>query len=159
MFTLDHFPLWYRRAAENPAGQFLYYLPRQDTRGTGQIHTLVHTHSLGSDIAPPQDFQRGHISAACRGACCCVYFCPARIWNVYLSPVRLDGWSVAVFLWLVFQSHHQQLQSNKVNSHPAFHHVLLTLNFTQSLQNFLHFRANMHSVVCMRSLWDTVCCV
>ncbi|XP_056878963.1 voltage-dependent calcium channel subunit alpha-2/delta-4 isoform X2 [Takifugu flavidus] len=32
MFTLDHFPLWYRRAAENPAGQFLYYLPRQDTR-------------------------------------------------------------------------------------------------------------------------------
>uniref|UniRef100_H3CQ56 Calcium voltage-gated channel auxiliary subunit alpha2delta 4 n=1 Tax=Tetraodon nigroviridis TaxID=99883 RepID=H3CQ56_TETNG len=34
LFTLDHFPLWYRRAAENPAGQFLYYLPRQDTRGT-----------------------------------------------------------------------------------------------------------------------------
>ncbi|CAL8318462.1 unnamed protein product [Lota lota] len=33
IFTLDHFPLWYRRAAENPAGQFLYYLPRQDTRG------------------------------------------------------------------------------------------------------------------------------
>ncbi|KAJ0015589.1 hypothetical protein NQD34_009209 [Periophthalmus magnuspinnatus] len=32
LFTLDHFPLWYRRAAENPAGQFLYYMPRQDSR-------------------------------------------------------------------------------------------------------------------------------
>uniref|UniRef100_A0A8C7XY66 Calcium voltage-gated channel auxiliary subunit alpha2delta 4 n=1 Tax=Oryzias sinensis TaxID=183150 RepID=A0A8C7XY66_9TELE len=33
IFTLDHFPVWYRRAAEYPAGQFLYYMPRQDTRG------------------------------------------------------------------------------------------------------------------------------
>ncbi|XP_047431282.1 voltage-dependent calcium channel subunit alpha-2/delta-4 isoform X2 [Mugil cephalus] len=32
MFTLDHFPLWYRRASEYPAGQFLYYLPREETR-------------------------------------------------------------------------------------------------------------------------------
>uniref|UniRef100_A0A8P4KDI4 Calcium voltage-gated channel auxiliary subunit alpha2delta 4 n=1 Tax=Dicentrarchus labrax TaxID=13489 RepID=A0A8P4KDI4_DICLA len=32
MFTLDHFPVWYRRAAEYPAGQFLYYMPRQETR-------------------------------------------------------------------------------------------------------------------------------
>uniref|UniRef100_A0A8C5HG80 VWFA domain-containing protein n=1 Tax=Gouania willdenowi TaxID=441366 RepID=A0A8C5HG80_GOUWI len=33
MFTLDHFPVWYRRATENPAGQFLYYFPQQETRG------------------------------------------------------------------------------------------------------------------------------
>ncbi|XP_028426785.1 voltage-dependent calcium channel subunit alpha-2/delta-4 isoform X1 [Perca flavescens] len=32
MFTLDHFPVWYRRASEYPAGQFLYYMPRQETR-------------------------------------------------------------------------------------------------------------------------------
>ncbi|CAL8337850.1 unnamed protein product [Arctogadus glacialis] len=32
IFTLDHFPVWYRRAAEIPAGQFHYYLPREDTR-------------------------------------------------------------------------------------------------------------------------------
>ncbi|XP_030622199.1 voltage-dependent calcium channel subunit alpha-2/delta-4 [Chanos chanos] len=32
IFTLDHFPLWYRRAAENPAGKFLYYVPKEDTR-------------------------------------------------------------------------------------------------------------------------------
>uniref|UniRef100_A0A7N6FJE5 VWFA domain-containing protein n=1 Tax=Anabas testudineus TaxID=64144 RepID=A0A7N6FJE5_ANATE len=37
MFTLDHFPVWYRRAAEYPAGQFLYYMPRQDIRGTSTI--------------------------------------------------------------------------------------------------------------------------
>uniref|UniRef100_A0AAQ5YUA6 Calcium voltage-gated channel auxiliary subunit alpha2delta 4 n=1 Tax=Amphiprion ocellaris TaxID=80972 RepID=A0AAQ5YUA6_AMPOC len=50
MFTLDHFPVWYRRAAEYPAGQFLYYMPRQETRGRGhtftwQTHTHTHTHS------------------------------------------------------------------------------------------------------------------
>ncbi len=48
MFTMDHFPVWYRRAAEYPAGQFLYYLPRQDTKGRGhtfteQTHTHTHT--------------------------------------------------------------------------------------------------------------------
>ncbi|KAM8909887.1 voltage-dependent calcium channel subunit alpha-2/delta-4 isoform 1-T1 [Spinachia spinachia] len=32
MFTLDHFPVWYRRASEYPAGQFLYYTPRRETR-------------------------------------------------------------------------------------------------------------------------------
>lgn len=41
MFTLDHFPVWYRRAAENPPGQFLYYLPRQDTRGKERTLVLL----------------------------------------------------------------------------------------------------------------------
>uniref|UniRef100_A0A3Q1JZ33 VWFA domain-containing protein n=1 Tax=Anabas testudineus TaxID=64144 RepID=A0A3Q1JZ33_ANATE len=47
MFTLDHFPVWYRRAAEYPAGQFLYYMPRQDIRGTVEEIPLLskHTHS------------------------------------------------------------------------------------------------------------------
>ncbi|KAM7378238.1 hypothetical protein PAMA_013230 [Pampus argenteus] len=52
LFTLDHFPVWYRRAAEYPAGQFLYYMPRQETRGRGHTfnnythtHTHTHTHS------------------------------------------------------------------------------------------------------------------
>ncbi|XP_067284318.1 voltage-dependent calcium channel subunit alpha-2/delta-4 [Pseudorasbora parva] len=35
IFTLDHFPIWYRRAAENPAGRFLYYVPTEDnTKGS-----------------------------------------------------------------------------------------------------------------------------
>lgn len=25
MFTIDHFPLWYRLAVENPPGSFFYY--------------------------------------------------------------------------------------------------------------------------------------
>ncbi|XP_053720186.1 voltage-dependent calcium channel subunit alpha-2/delta-4 isoform X1 [Synchiropus splendidus] len=33
IFTLDHFPVWYRRAAESPAGQFVYYTPTEATRG------------------------------------------------------------------------------------------------------------------------------
>lgn len=49
MFTLDHFPVWYRRASEYPAGQFLYYTPRQETRGTGEDtlteQTRTHTHT------------------------------------------------------------------------------------------------------------------
>uniref|UniRef100_A0A3B4GVJ8 Voltage-dependent calcium channel subunit alpha-2/delta-4-like n=1 Tax=Pundamilia nyererei TaxID=303518 RepID=A0A3B4GVJ8_9CICH len=44
MFTLDHFPVWYRRAAEYPAGKFLYYMPRQDTRGRRTYLYLVYTH-------------------------------------------------------------------------------------------------------------------
>ncbi|KAG7270301.1 hypothetical protein CRUP_030201 [Coryphaenoides rupestris] len=40
IFTLDHFPVWYRRAAETPTGQFLYYLPRDDSRAIGVQMTL-----------------------------------------------------------------------------------------------------------------------
>uniref|UniRef100_W5K368 Calcium voltage-gated channel auxiliary subunit alpha2delta 4 n=1 Tax=Astyanax mexicanus TaxID=7994 RepID=W5K368_ASTMX len=30
LFTVDHFPIWYRLAAENKPGQFLYYVPDDD---------------------------------------------------------------------------------------------------------------------------------
>uniref|UniRef100_A0AAY5EV09 VWA N-terminal domain-containing protein n=1 Tax=Electrophorus electricus TaxID=8005 RepID=A0AAY5EV09_ELEEL len=30
LFTLNHFPVWYRHAVENPAGNFLYYAPQED---------------------------------------------------------------------------------------------------------------------------------
>ncbi|KAJ8386911.1 hypothetical protein AAFF_G00165080 [Aldrovandia affinis] len=32
VFTMDHFPLWYRRAAEHPPGSFLYYIPNPESR-------------------------------------------------------------------------------------------------------------------------------
>uniref|UniRef100_A0A8K9X484 Calcium voltage-gated channel auxiliary subunit alpha2delta 4 n=1 Tax=Oncorhynchus mykiss TaxID=8022 RepID=A0A8K9X484_ONCMY len=46
IFTMDHFPVWYRRAAEYPAGKFLYYIPKEDTRGRDYFlsappHTVV----------------------------------------------------------------------------------------------------------------------
>ncbi|XP_072311306.1 voltage-dependent calcium channel subunit alpha-2/delta-4 isoform X2 [Eucyclogobius newberryi] len=52
LFTLDLFPLWYRRAAENPAGQFLYYMPREDSRaGRIVIATTAVTVSVGKKTA------------------------------------------------------------------------------------------------------------
>ncbi|KAM9328053.1 LOW QUALITY PROTEIN: voltage-dependent calcium channel subunit alpha-2/delta-4 [Pholidichthys leucotaenia] len=52
MFTLDSFPLWYRRAAEYPAGQFLYYMPRQDTRaGRIIVATTAVTVTVGKKTA------------------------------------------------------------------------------------------------------------
>ncbi|XP_061571000.1 voltage-dependent calcium channel subunit alpha-2/delta-4 isoform X1 [Cololabis saira] len=52
MFTLDHFPVWYRRAAEYPAGQFLYYMPRQDTKaGRIVIATTAVTVTVGKKTA------------------------------------------------------------------------------------------------------------
>ncbi|XP_031689038.1 voltage-dependent calcium channel subunit alpha-2/delta-4-like isoform X1 [Oncorhynchus kisutch] len=30
LFTVDHFPLWYRLAMENPPGRFIYYIPVED---------------------------------------------------------------------------------------------------------------------------------
>ncbi|KAM4675764.1 voltage-dependent calcium channel subunit alpha-2/delta-4 [Discoglossus pictus] len=30
IFTMDHFPLWYRRAAEHPAGSFVFHVPTDD---------------------------------------------------------------------------------------------------------------------------------
>uniref|UniRef100_A0A4W4F6V0 VWFA domain-containing protein n=1 Tax=Electrophorus electricus TaxID=8005 RepID=A0A4W4F6V0_ELEEL len=34
LFTLNHFPVWYRHAVENPAGNFLYYAPQEDMQGS-----------------------------------------------------------------------------------------------------------------------------
>ncbi|XP_029317836.1 voltage-dependent calcium channel subunit alpha-2/delta-4 [Cottoperca gobio] len=52
MFTLDHFPVWYRRASEYPAGQFLYYMPRQETRaGRIVIATTAVTVTVGKKTA------------------------------------------------------------------------------------------------------------
>ncbi|CAJ0933377.1 unnamed protein product [Ranitomeya imitator] len=31
IFTMDHFPLWYRRAAEHPPGSFVYHVPKEDS--------------------------------------------------------------------------------------------------------------------------------
>lgn len=33
IFTMDHFPLWYRRAAEHPPGSFIYSIVSEDDSG------------------------------------------------------------------------------------------------------------------------------
>lgn len=85
MFTLDHFPVWYRRAAEYPAGQFLYYMPRQETRGRGHTFTeqKKNTH--------------GHTKHS---------------WCCFISQQCSAGWAKKIFQW---QAHFsillQQLRS------------------------------------------------
>ncbi|XP_062299545.1 voltage-dependent calcium channel subunit alpha-2/delta-4 [Scomber scombrus] len=49
MFTLDHFPVWYRRAAENPAGQFLYYMPRKETRDVFRDYEADYSATLSAE--------------------------------------------------------------------------------------------------------------
>uniref|UniRef100_A0A3B4CZX0 VWFA domain-containing protein n=1 Tax=Pygocentrus nattereri TaxID=42514 RepID=A0A3B4CZX0_PYGNA len=44
LFTLDHFPVWYRRAAENRPGRFLYYVPKEDMRGKHLTYTHTSQH-------------------------------------------------------------------------------------------------------------------
>ncbi|XP_075711815.1 voltage-dependent calcium channel subunit alpha-2/delta-4 isoform X2 [Rhinoderma darwinii] len=41
IFTMDHFPLWYRRAAEHPAGSFVYHVPTDDSAEAGHSPEAV----------------------------------------------------------------------------------------------------------------------
>ncbi|XP_053320344.1 voltage-dependent calcium channel subunit alpha-2/delta-4 [Spea bombifrons] len=41
IFTMDHFPLWYRRAAEHPAGSFVFHVPTDDSPEGGQRPEVV----------------------------------------------------------------------------------------------------------------------
>nr|XP_056702694.1 voltage-dependent calcium channel subunit alpha-2/delta-4 [Euleptes europaea] len=40
IFTMDHFPLWYRRAAEHPSGSFIYSIPFEETSGNLHVVTV-----------------------------------------------------------------------------------------------------------------------
>uniref|UniRef100_A0A8B9VWA1 Calcium voltage-gated channel auxiliary subunit alpha2delta 4 n=1 Tax=Anas zonorhyncha TaxID=75864 RepID=A0A8B9VWA1_9AVES len=39
IFTMDHFPLWYRRAAEHPPGSFIYSIVSEDDAGNLSLNT------------------------------------------------------------------------------------------------------------------------
>ncbi|KAG9470956.1 hypothetical protein GDO78_016225 [Eleutherodactylus coqui] len=41
IFTMDHFPLWYRRAAEHPPGSFVYHVPTDDNPADGHRPEVV----------------------------------------------------------------------------------------------------------------------
>ncbi|KAF7652627.1 hypothetical protein LDENG_00094100 [Lucifuga dentata] len=55
MFTLDHFPVWYRRAAESPAGQFLYYVPRQESRDMFRSYEADYSTTLNPEEVEQQE--------------------------------------------------------------------------------------------------------
>ncbi|KAM5171916.1 voltage-dependent calcium channel subunit alpha-2/delta-4 [Mantella aurantiaca] len=41
IFTMDHFPLWYRRAAEHPPGSFVFHVPTDDSPDTSPKPQVV----------------------------------------------------------------------------------------------------------------------
>uniref|UniRef100_A0A6Q2YM12 VWFA domain-containing protein n=1 Tax=Esox lucius TaxID=8010 RepID=A0A6Q2YM12_ESOLU len=47
LFTVDHFPLWYRMAAENPPGRFLYYMPVEEQGVKDKTGTVPITRVIG----------------------------------------------------------------------------------------------------------------
>ncbi|XP_037551809.1 voltage-dependent calcium channel subunit alpha-2/delta-4 [Nematolebias whitei] len=59
MFTLDHFPVWYRRAAEFPAGQFLYYMPRQDTRDVFRDYEADYSGTMSAEEVEEDEEEEG----------------------------------------------------------------------------------------------------
>ncbi|XP_064418033.1 voltage-dependent calcium channel subunit alpha-2/delta-4 [Latimeria chalumnae] len=41
IFTIDHFPLWYRRPAEHPPGSFVYFLPSKEEQDGQRVSDVV----------------------------------------------------------------------------------------------------------------------
>ncbi|XP_029969457.1 voltage-dependent calcium channel subunit alpha-2/delta-4 [Salarias fasciatus] len=81
MFTLDHFPVWYRRAAEFPAGQFLYYMPRQETRaGRIVIATTAVTVTVGKKTA----------IAGAIGVQMTLEVLESKLWSIAVQPNDTD---------------------------------------------------------------------
>uniref|UniRef100_A0A8C7UK14 VWFA domain-containing protein n=1 Tax=Oncorhynchus mykiss TaxID=8022 RepID=A0A8C7UK14_ONCMY len=54
LFTVDHFPLWYRLAMENPPGRFIYYIPVEDKDNRDKTGTIpiIQGHSHSSSARP-----------------------------------------------------------------------------------------------------------
>ncbi|XP_037246195.1 voltage-dependent calcium channel subunit alpha-2/delta-4 isoform X1 [Falco rusticolus] len=60
IFTMDHFPLWYRRAAEHPSGSFIYSIVAEDDSEGGGLPKVV---TVSTAVAVSVDGKMG-IAAA-----------------------------------------------------------------------------------------------
>uniref|UniRef100_A0A8C3UQ05 Calcium voltage-gated channel auxiliary subunit alpha2delta 4 n=1 Tax=Catharus ustulatus TaxID=91951 RepID=A0A8C3UQ05_CATUS len=57
IFTMDHFPLWYRRAAEHPPGSFIYSIVSEDDSGNPSLSTEQKERCpAGDGGSPPSSF-------------------------------------------------------------------------------------------------------
>ncbi|XP_031671090.1 voltage-dependent calcium channel subunit alpha-2/delta-4-like [Oncorhynchus kisutch] len=93
IFTMDHFPVWYRRAAEYPAGKFLYYIPKEDTRdasGRMVIATTAVTVTVGKKtaVAGGRNNYLFYISLSCSLAL--LFSCSLCLSLALLFPRSLD---------------------------------------------------------------------
>uniref|UniRef100_A0AAZ3PYL0 VWFA domain-containing protein n=1 Tax=Oncorhynchus tshawytscha TaxID=74940 RepID=A0AAZ3PYL0_ONCTS len=51
LFTVDHFPLWYRLAMENPPGRFIYYIPVEDKDNRDKTGTIPIIQGCGPSLS------------------------------------------------------------------------------------------------------------
>ncbi|XP_073400236.1 voltage-dependent calcium channel subunit alpha-2/delta-4 isoform X4 [Dendrobates tinctorius] len=79
IFTMDHFPLWYRRAAEHPPGSFVYHVPTEDSPD-GRRRPKVVTVSTAVSVTV---HNKTAIAAAFRGR--------REMQQLYLHAVRLHA--------------------------------------------------------------------
>uniref|UniRef100_A0A673H843 Calcium channel, voltage-dependent, alpha 2/delta subunit 4a n=1 Tax=Sinocyclocheilus rhinocerous TaxID=307959 RepID=A0A673H843_9TELE len=82
IFTLDHFPVWYRRAAENPAGRFLYYIPIEDST-QGSLHPAVHI------------IQTRRLYTLLRASCSVFFFFPCMLLYDYQAMCKVNPHSAS----------------------------------------------------------------
>lgn len=52
IFTMDHFPLWYRRAAEHPPGSFIYSIVSEDDSGNLSLNARKEKRKLWARSEP-----------------------------------------------------------------------------------------------------------
>nr|XP_046208451.1 voltage-dependent calcium channel subunit alpha-2/delta-4-like isoform X3 [Oncorhynchus gorbuscha] len=87
LFTVDHFPLWYRLAMENPPGRFIYYIPvedkdNRDKTGTSKyvIAATAVTVSSGGKMA----------MAGAIGVQMSLEMLEKRLWTIAFQPADTD---------------------------------------------------------------------
>ncbi|XP_042155133.1 voltage-dependent calcium channel subunit alpha-2/delta-4-like isoform X1 [Oncorhynchus tshawytscha] len=87
LFTVDHFPLWYRLAMENPPGRFIYYIPvedkdNRDKTGVSKyvIATTAVTVSSGGKMA----------MAGAIGVQMSLEMLEKRLWTIAFQPADTD---------------------------------------------------------------------
>ncbi|XP_063303740.1 voltage-dependent calcium channel subunit alpha-2/delta-4 isoform X2 [Pelobates fuscus] len=59
IFTMDHFPLWYRRAAEHPAGSFVFHVPTDDNPDHNPSENDIGEPPLQPSVPDEQILQEG----------------------------------------------------------------------------------------------------
>ncbi|KAK2539699.1 Cacna2d4 [Columba guinea] len=65
IFTMDHFPLWYRRAAEHPPGSFIYSIVSEDDSEGGGLPKVV---TVSTAVAVSVDGKMGIAAAEWQSA-------------------------------------------------------------------------------------------
>ncbi|NXK46851.1 CA2D4 protein, partial [Chauna torquata] len=86
IFTMDHFPLWYRRAAEHPPGSFIYSIVSEDESDGGGLPKVV---TVSTAVAVSVDGKMG--IAAAVGVQIKLELLQRKFWMAMQQCSALDG--------------------------------------------------------------------